>query len=348
MKLLESSTHIYYFLLVFIFFLNILIIKKNHYFMNISNTRYDSVQKLHDKNIPRMGGAVLFLSLIFFNFFNNSTFSNYLILSLIPLFYYSIREDLFFNVSALTRLIAITFSALIFLYLNLQELNTFKFILFDFSIQNKILLLAIFTFSLVAFTNAFNLIDGLNGLATFTSFFTLIAILISPINLNSDLYKLIYFILIFNIIFILFNFPFQKIFLGDTGAYLYGFIIGIVIIYSYQTSYELGISLPIVFILYPTIEIIFSVFRKIGQGKSPFCPDRQHLHILVFDFMKRRFSTLKANNLSTIVLLPISSFPLYSIQLVENNYFHNYWILIIIFILFYLIYFILFFKAVYD
>jgi len=343
MQLLQSNTYIDYFLLSFILLLNIFFTKSWHYFFHSSKFEYHSVQKLHDKIIPRIGGFVLFLSLIFYNFFKSSTFSNYLILSLIRLIFYSMKEDLFFNVSASKRLIAIALSALIFLYLNLHDLKILNIYLIQYSIQNKFLLLVFFTFCLVAFTNAFNMIDGLNGLATLTVFFILIALLISPINLNSDLTKLINILLIFNLSFFLFNFPFQKLFLGDSGAYLSGFIIGIVIIFSYQKSYEFGISLPLILIIYPTVELIFSVLRKIVQGKSPFCPDRQHLHILIFDFMQSRMIKLKANNLSTIILLPLISFPLYSILLLNQNYFSSYWFLIIFFILIYFIYFIFFY-----
>jgi len=115
------------------------------------------------------------------------------------------------------------------------------------------------------------------------------------------------------ILFLLFNFPFGRIFIGDLGAYFYGFVTSILVIclfgkHNYQLTW-----LAIIILFYPSMELLFSFIRKVKNNMSPLEPDRKHLHTLVFlNISKKRknISVPFAHFWTIIYLLLFWSFPI--------------------------------------
>lgn len=73
--------------------------------------------------------------------------------------------------------------------------------------------------------------------------------------------------------FLVYNFYPAKIFPGDSGSYFLGFLIAVVAIIS-----GAKIGTAILVMLVPLIDGVFTILRRIAQGKSPFSGDRKHLH----------------------------------------------------------------------
>ena len=87
--------------------------------------------------------------------------------------------------------------------------------------------------------------------------------------------------------------------MGDVGAYGYGWVIGIMIIYFFAKHDNLLTWSALLLVFYPFMEVTFSVLRKIIQKKSPFHPDTHHLHLKIYFMFDHYFEgqSRRANNL---------------------------------------------------
>ena len=150
-------------------------------------------------------------------------------------------------------------------------------------------LITVFVFIVVV--NAFNLIDGIDGLAALLSikFFVLIGgiIAVSSAEMNLVVPSIVGAVTGF----LFFNFnPLKKVFLGDTGALLLGSVIAFFIFYILdQDSYIITDSLisrpllVVLLIIYPLADTLRASLIRMYKGKSPFLADRVHLHHRLID-----------------------------------------------------------------
>jgi UDP-N-acetylmuramyl pentapeptide phosphotransferase/UDP-N-acetylglucosamine-1-phosphate transferase len=76
-------------------------------------------------------------------------------------------------------------------------------------------------------------------------------------------------------------FPKGKIFLGDGGAYLLGFMVAIIGIFLASKYESVSPWYILAAFIYPVWEVIFSIIRKLSIGLSPMKPDKYHFHMLV-------------------------------------------------------------------
>ena len=165
-----------------------------------------------------------------------------------------------------------------------------------------------------------NMIDGTNGLCVFTTVSIFISlILIALTQDNQQLMSELIVITSIFLIFLIFNYPFGRIFLGDTGSYLLGFLSGIYVIKVYSEYPDLSTWGAATILFYPAFEVLFSFIRKIYQKKSPLMPDNQHLHLKIFFILNKGDKGIYANSfvapiLSIFWLSPLGLFYL-------SNYF---------------------------
>lgn len=143
--------------------------------------------------------------------------------------------------------------------------------------------------AIVGITNAFNLIDGIDGLAGGLGFMSLITLGIF-LSMNGDVYTaLVAFSLAGGILaFLYFNFNPAKIFMGDTGSLVLGFVTAVLCIRLMQVNGS--VSSPVlpngpVFVLGIVMIPVFDTLRVFGmrtwRGKSPFVADKTHIHHLL-------------------------------------------------------------------
>jgi UDP-N-acetylmuramyl pentapeptide phosphotransferase/UDP-N-acetylglucosamine-1-phosphate transferase len=132
--------------------------------------------------------------------------------------------------------------------------------------------------------------------------------------------------------FFIINFPKGKIFLGDGGAYLIGFVVALIGI-SLASSYPKISPWYILAILgYPVWEVFFSIYRKLKAKCSPMQPDAYHLHMLVYRHIT------KNNPLTSLLLLGCyAPFVLFS-SLFPHNSKANI-LLLVLFIICYLLFY---------
>lgn len=141
----------------------------------------------------------------------------------------------------------------------------------------------------VSLMNAINLVDGLDGLAGGISFIGALSLfgvclVIAP-STDVVLGGFLSVILAGSVFgFLFFNWHPAKIFMGDSGSLLLGYLLATTsIISSAKTSTVLAMGLPLVALGLPLFEMTFSFLRRILTGSSPFKPDRRHLHHRLLD-----------------------------------------------------------------
>ena len=102
--------------------------------------------------------------------------------------------------------------------------------------------------------------------------------------------------------FLLFNFPSAKIFLGDSGAYLFGALTSLNTIITNNLNPKISSFFFCTLLFYLFFEVFFSFFRKLTQKKSPIYPDSKHLHMLSFYKISSIYGKNKGNYINSIII----------------------------------------------
>ncbi len=132
----------------------------------------------------------------------------------------------------------------------------------------------------VAVTNAFNLIDGLDGLAAGSALFsTLVFFVVALVN-QSWLCSLMSITLAGAILgFLRFNFNPATIFLGDSGSLFIGFMLSALALAGAEKAPTfVAVAIPVVSFGLPILETLLSVVRRLISGRPVFTADREHIH----------------------------------------------------------------------
>jgi len=293
-------------------------LKKNTLIPNYSG---DSHQKfLGKESIPLSGGLFLLVGLfcIFFNQFKLFSLCFFLI------FFIGLISDLNLLSSPKLRFLFQSIIIFIFIYYSKFNIDSTRIYILDIILQNFFWSCIFTTFCLMIVINGTNFIDGLNALVLSYYLILLLVLfklgLLSYIDINDQqiisLSILLFFLIILNIS--------NQLFLGDSGAYSLGFIFGFFLISIYK-KYQLISPFFIVLLLwYPAFETLFSIIRKFILKRSPIHPDSEHLHQLLFFYIKKKFSCSKniSNNFSSflIAVYNLIIFIFSTINMYHSNY----------------------------
>lgn len=247
-------------------------------------------QKVHTRIVPRIGGlGILLASALVID----DPFGRKLLIAAIPAFLAGFFEDLISGISPKIRLGVIMLSGVLAIGLLGSVVNDFEFALIPWPVA------ALFTLIMIAgITNAINIIDGLNGLASGFSILVLVFFSIAAYTVgDAELAVLFCKIGLATLAFFLLNFPRPYIFLGDSGAYFLGFTLVVSGIALISRNPAISSYFPFLMLFYPVWEVLFSMHRRYRKGVSVMSPDRLHFHTLLF---KR---TALSNSSSTALLL---------------------------------------------
>ncbi len=282
---------------------------------------YKAIQRIHLNETPRLGGIIFILSLVSLVAYcganENIIFLKLILTCLIPIIIIGLKEDLFHNVEPAVRLISLLFAAWLF---RVKFTGPFPN-LTDVPLLGKLLILQggvgfFYILSITGIANGMNLIDGVNGLCGAVT----LSILFSLLFLSYRTYDVVMLSTIFSLIlilvpFIIINYPYGKIFLGDLGAYGLGFIVSALNIIFFGRHPEISPWGAALILIYPATEVVFSTFRRIFNGTSIFHADTDHLHLKIFYFFRPHPAYRKiANSLVAPVLSCLWLFPLVTIS----------------------------------
>ena len=265
-------------------------------------------QAFHETSVSTYGGIGIFISLLILclYLFLSKQIIYYEYLSFCTLFFIlGLMEDLKFNLKPKLRLIImIVFLIILVISNNFYIENT------GIELLNRLLEIDIFALFFICLcflfiVNGSNLIDGYNGLLSIHALIILINLFfVNYFGGNNDLAFLIFSMILILAVFLKYNFPKAKLFLGDSGSYLIGTIIAISTI---KTSIANPLISPFYFcilLFYLFFEVFFSFIRKIVMEKrSPLFPDNKHLHMLVYKYLlKKNDNKLKSNYSVALIL----------------------------------------------
>ena len=263
-------------------------------------------QAFHDLPVTRSGGvaAVFSLSIFFVIYYllYSKILYDYIFISYF-MFLIGFLDDLKINIKPFKRLIIMILVLFILIYfLPIKILNIdipLLIPLMSSHIFSSVFVLLCFLFVI----NGANLIDGFNGLLAIN--LIIINIILAYINMNNG--NLEFSILLISQIiillsFLLFNYPNAKIFLGDSGAYLFGALISLNTIITNNLNPKISSFFFCTLLFYLFFEVFFSFFRKLIQKKSPIYPDDKHLHMLSYYKISRIYGKNKGNYLNSITI----------------------------------------------
>lgn len=240
---------------------------------------YQSSRKIHTGNIPRLGGVGIFFAFtvaaIVFIVINKLDNFNKILPVMIAgtiIFTFALLDDLL-NLPALAKLIVqlIAVSVVVF--------NGFRFNkIFSWTIPTPISLVITFCW-ILGVINAYNLIDGLDGLCGSFSITTVITLGILY-SLTGNPESILCFLLAGAIFgFLCFNWPPAKLFMGDAGSQFLGFMISVFPLFSSNKVFEYNkFLIMIVITAFPLFDTIAAIWRRIRDKKPIMSPDRSHLH----------------------------------------------------------------------
>ena len=137
----------------------------------------------------------------------------------------------------------------------------------------------------VAITNSFNLIDGIDGLSAGQGVISsLLLAVVSAISKDLTLVGMSLALAGACVGFLPHNFKRRKLFLGDLGAQFVGFILSIIIIgIISKENNEISLVSLLFVAAYPLFETVLSIIRRLKKRKNPMIADRGHLHYRIID-----------------------------------------------------------------
>lgn len=284
----------------------------------------------HSSIVPRLGGIGIFAGALFailmwtpFQVFGDL---QYILCAFIIIFLIGAKDDLV-SISPTKKLVAQILTAFILVYKANIRITSF-YGLFGISALPEMASFFISVFTIVVIINAFNLIDGINGLAG--SIGVLICSLLGAWFFfihRSELAVVAFSLVGALIAFLNYNLaPKARIFMGDTGSMLVGLVCAILAISFMEINHDLSASafkfdavpaIAIAILILPLFDTLRVFATRILKGKSPFSPDRTHIHHLLLDFglsHMQATATLVFTNITIIgavvALQHVGTFPL--------------------------------------
>lgn len=245
-----------------------------------------SGRKMHTGNIPLVGGIAICITIVNYIYthpgmINHANLFMLCILGLTSVGALDDRFDLSIKIRILVQAL-ISFAMIYFAGTNLHTLgNVIGFGNIELGYFGPIITI----FSVAGCINAFNMVDGMDGLLGGLSIVTFasLGILLSLVGEESLSY-LCLLLVICMVPYIIMNLGLvghkRKVFMGDAGSMMIGFIVIWLLIGASQTSGNAVIR-PVTalwLIAVPLMDMTAIMIRRIKQGKSPFKPDREHLH----------------------------------------------------------------------
>jgi UDP-N-acetylmuramyl pentapeptide phosphotransferase/UDP-N-acetylglucosamine-1-phosphate transferase len=325
-------TSLFIYALILSLFSGILvIILTSKYKLFIDHGDTDKPQSFHSDATPRAGGLGILTGSMLLLF---SSFGLKFIIPILFAFASGIFEDFHNSLSPKLRLFLQFIAAVTAVWLT-DSVVTYL----GLGITMPYWMGAIFSiFAIVGMMNAINIIDGFNGLASGVILFILGSFaLVANQHHNIEILSTIVIIAGALLGFMILNFPKGKIFLGDGGAYMLGFIVAILGIFLASQYENISPWYIIAIFIYPVWEVLFSIARKISIGLSPMQPDSYHMHMLIYRHITK-------NNPLTALFIWITLLPS---TILATLYSHSSMINIIISFSFVLIY-IFFYKYLYT
>jgi UDP-N-acetylmuramyl pentapeptide phosphotransferase/UDP-N-acetylglucosamine-1-phosphate transferase len=250
-------------------------------------------RKIHKAVIPTLGGLGIFAGFIIATLMGappSDAVLQYFIAAMMVIFFLGIKDDILI-LSATKKFIGqLVAAGIIIKFGGIQITNMYGFLGMHELPHTVSVLLTLFT--IVVITNSFNLIDGVDGLAGCLGLLTSVIFGYYFYKTGLVLYSLMAFSLSGTLVaFLIYNFSPAKIFMGDTGSLLIGLLNSIFVIKfisiadnpSFGFPLESAPAIGFAILIVPLFDTLRVVGIRIINRRSPFSPDRNHIHHFLLD-----------------------------------------------------------------
>lgn len=294
----------------------VLVLTQDHH-GHLSMDSAFGVQKFHEHPTPRIGGvAIVVAAVVGYGLAmpEKRALLGPLMLAGIPAFAFGLLEDITKKVGVRTRLLATMACGFIGWFLTGLSITDANMLGLDWMLQFTWVSVLFTAFCVAGIANAINIVDGFNGLAGGSILIILGSFAALAFGLGDvDLGRVCLILMASVAGFLLVNWPFGKLFLGDGGAYFVGFAIGWLAVLMLARHPSISAWAPLLICGHPILEVLFSIARRYFRHASPGDADRLHLHSLVYRRVAGRltpYASGRARNSATGVLMwPVSLVP---------------------------------------
>ena len=251
-------------------------------------------RKLHTRLVASLGGVGIFGGFILASLLSiqgqfNLEFQ-YFFAAAIVIFFLGLKDDLMI-LSASKKFIGQLIAASILIHLGGIRLDS-MYGLFGFEQVPEGFGLALSYLTIIVIINSSNLIDGVDGLAASLGILSMVVFGSYFFAVDMQAYALLSFAMAGSLIaFLIFNHHPAKIFMGDSGSLMIGLINSILVIKFINTAQDPAVAIPVTssvaigfaILIVPLLDTLRVFSIRILKGKSPFTPDRNHVHHLLLD-----------------------------------------------------------------
>lgn len=251
-------------------------------------------RKLHTRLIASLGGIAIFGGFIVAALLSIQGQYNYefqyFFAAAIVIFFLGLKDDLMI-LSATKKFIGQIIAASILIHLGGIRLDS-MYGLFGFEQVSEGFGLALSYLTIIVVINSFNLIDGVDGLAASLGILSMLIFGSYFFAVNMQAYALLSFSMAGSLIaFMIFNNHPAKIFMGDSGSLMIGLVNAILVIKFINVAHDPSVAIPITssvaigfaILIVPLLDTLRVFSVRIINGKSPFTPDRNHVHHLLLE-----------------------------------------------------------------
>lgn len=249
-------------------------------------------RKVHTQAVASLGGVGIFggfllASLLSIQGYLNPEFQYFFAAALV-IFFLGLKDDLVV-LSASKKIIGQIIAASILIHLGGVRINSMHG-LFGFDQLPEAFELALSYLTIIVVINSFNLIDGIDGLAGSLGILTMLVFGTYFFAIGFQAYALLAFALAGSLVaFLIFNHPPAKIFMGDSGSLMIGLINAIMVIKFINVASDPAVAVPlassvaigVAILIIPLLDTLRVFSIRIFNGRSPFTPDRNHIHHLL-------------------------------------------------------------------
>jgi len=251
-------------------------------------------RKLHTRLVASLGGVGIFggfilASLLSIQGYQNPEFQ-YFFAAAIIIFFLGLKDDIMI-LSASKKFVGQIIAASILIHLGGIRLDSMHGVL-GFNELPEGFGLALSYLTIIVVINSFNLIDGVDGLAASLGVLTMTVFGVYFFAIDYQAYALMAFAMAGSLVaFLIFNYNPAKIFMGDSGSLMIGLINSILVIKFINVSNTPFVAVPVqsavavgfAILLVPLLDTLRVFGIRIFKGRSPFTPDRNHVHHLLLD-----------------------------------------------------------------
>jgi len=244
-------------------------------------------RKVHNAVIPTLGGLGIFAGFIIATLMGAPSMAvlQYFMAAVMVIFFLGIKDDILILSASKKFIGQLVAAGILIKFGGIQITNMYGFLGVYELPHTASILLTLFT--MVVITNSFNLIDGVDGLAGSLGLLTSTIFGLYFYKTGQVLYAVMALSLVGSLVaFLIYNFHPAKIFMGDTGSLLIGILNSVFVIKFMSVAADPAFGIPLEsgpaigfsILIVPLFDTLRVVGLRILNRRSPFSPDRNHIH----------------------------------------------------------------------